>query len=113
MKGKLAMFLISVFSLSFAFLDDDITIYGLELEKVLYFMSALLSLGLLGLTILAYRRRGSRRLLFVSLAFLLFAIKGFLLSSELFVGEIMGLDPLASMLDFGILLSFFMGILKE
>ena len=65
------------------------------------------------LTIMAYRRTGNKRLLFVSLAFLLFALKGFMLGSEIFLGEWPFVDPVTSFLDFAILLSFFAGILGK
>lgn len=115
MKLKLPALLIFLFSLSFAFFDvqDDITVFGLELEKLLNLLSGLLSSALFVLTVIAYRRSGNRRLLFVSLAFLLFAVKGFLTGSELFFDEWPLVDPVASALDFAILLSFFAGILGK
>ncbi|MEW6722234.1 MAG: hypothetical protein AB1324_03155 [Candidatus Micrarchaeota archaeon] len=103
------------FSVSFAFFsfEDEVELFGLELEKLLNLASGLLSLALLALTAMAYRRSGNRRLLFVSLAFLLFAVKGALTGSELFFPEFPLVDPIASALDFAILLSFFAGILGK
>ena len=115
MKKLIPVVLILLFSNSFAFLSfgDEITVFGLELEKLLNLLSGLLSLALMALTLMAYRRTGNRRLLFVSLAFLLFAVKGFLNGSEVFLGEWIFIDPVSSVLDFAILLSFFAGILGK
>ncbi len=92
---------------------DDITLYGLEVEKLLNFGSGILALVLSLVTWSAYRRTQNKRLQYVSLAFFLFAIKGFLLSHELFFGELPLLDPITSVLDFVILLAFFIGIIKK
>jgi len=113
---KLFIFLFVVILLSINGLaedDEDISIYGLELEKVLNFGSGILAILLSLLTYIAYRRTQNARLKFVSLAFLIFAIKGFLTSQELFFREWSWVDPTASILDFIILLTFFFGILKK
>jgi hypothetical protein len=93
--------------------DEDIEVLGFELEKLLNLGSALLATGLFILTSLAFKKTNRKRLLYLSLAFLLFAIKGFLLSHELFLADIPIIDPIASFLDFAILLSFFIGVLKK
>jgi hypothetical protein len=50
----------------------------------------------------------------VTIAFLLFAVKGFLIASDIFFPNKTGwVDPIANFLDFGILLSFFFGIIKK
>src|SRR4030095_2246375 len=114
MKMLTGLFLILFFSLSSAFdLTADVIVYGFELDKVLNLLSGVLSLGLFILTVMAYQRTRSRRLLFVSLAFLLFAAKGFLTSSELFFGDWGLVDSVASIMDFAILLSFFAGIIGK
>lgn len=116
MKRLSVFFLFLVISLSFAFFDvedGDIRVFGLELEKLLNLFSGLLSSALLVLTVLAYRRSGNRRLVFVSAAFFLFAVKGFLTSWELFFEELPLVDPLASLLNFAILLCFFAGLLEK
>ena len=92
---------------------EDILVTGLELDKVLNLGSALLATLLFILTLMAYDRKKSERLLYVSAAFLLFAVKGFLLSMEILFGDWGWVDPTASVLDFAILLSFFFGILRK
>ena len=84
-----------------------------ELDKVLNLGSALLATILFALTLLAYNRNKNQRLLYVSIAFLLFAAKGFIFSMEILLGDIGWIDPVGNLLDFAILLSFFFGILKK
>ena len=93
--------------------NEDLTLYDFEVEKLLSFGSGLLALFLSVLTWLAYRRSGNKRLSYVSLAFFLFAVKGFLIAHELFVSEWSFVDPIANILDFAILLAFFTGIVKK
>ena len=93
--------------------NDDIQVFGLELEKLLNFISGILSTVLFLFAGIAYKRTRRTRLRYVSAAFLLFAIKSFLISSEMFFGDFSLIDPVASLLDFGILLSFFVGIFRE
>lgn len=93
---------------------DDLKVFGLELEKLLNLGSGLLATILFILTLIAYKRTQRKRLIYVSAAFLLFAVKGFLMSAELFFGDFAAwIDPVASFLDFAILLSFFFGIIKK
>ena len=112
-----AIFIIMLVQLSsFAFAEnaDDLEIFGLELEKLLNLGSGLLATCLFIFTAIAYRRTKRKRLMYVSLAFLLFATKGFLMSTELFFGDWASwIDPVASFLDFAILFSFFFGVLKK
>ena len=112
-----AIFIIMLVQLSpFAFAEngDDLEIFGLELEKLLNLGSGLLATGPFIFTVMAYRRTKRKRLMYVSLAFLLFALKGFLMSTELFFGDLVTwIDPVASFLDFAILFSFFFGILRK
>jgi hypothetical protein len=93
--------------------DDDPEIYGLELEKVLMMITAWISIFLFVLTFMAYKRDGRKRLLYVALGFLLFAIKNFLISSELYLPEISWFDPTAVALEFVAILSFFFGVIKR
>ncbi len=93
--------------------DGDIMFQGLELEKILSFIIAILCTILFIITFLAYKRDGRKRLFFVSMAFLLFAIKSLLISSELFIAEIEFFNPLAIILEFGAVLSFFYGTIKK
>lgn len=92
---------------------DDFAIFGVEAEKLFNLGSGVLSTILFALTLTAYLRTKKIRLLFVSIAFFLFAIKGYLGSSELFFGEWTWVDPIAAILNFAILLCFFQGIMKK
>jgi len=92
---------------------EDPEIFGLEVEKLLFFISAHLAAALAILTFIAYHRTKRTKLIFVTLAFLLFSIKLFLKSSELFIDEIWWADPVSAFLDFAILLSFFYGVIKR
>lgn len=93
--------------------DGNYLIKGLELEKLIALINAWISTFLFVLAFVAYRRLGRKRLLYVSIAFLLFAVKSFLISSELFFTEVEWFDPLSTILEFGVLLSFFYGVLKK
>lgn len=86
---------------------------GIELEEIITLSSSLLATALFIISFIAYRRDGRKRLLFVTIAFFLFAVKGFLSASDLFFSERDWVDPVASFLDFAILLCFFFGILKK
>lgn len=92
---------------------EDLTIWGLEVEKLLNLGGALLSVALFALTAIAFRRTGRRKLAYVSAAFLLFALKGLMLASELLFGDLGWIDPVTSALDLAILLSFFVGVVKK
>lgn len=102
-----------VFAESVSEEDGDWEILDLEVEKLLNLGSGLLATALCIVTIFAYNTTERKRLLYVSIAFGLFAIKGFLTSTELFFEEFVWIDPVASMLNFGILLAFFVGLLKK
>jgi hypothetical protein len=91
----------------------DIEILGFELEKILAMLNAWIALFLFIVAFIAYRRDGRQRLLFVSVAFLLFSIKSFMLASELFFPEVSWFDPVGKILEFGALLSFFFGVLRK
>ena len=92
---------------------NDVFVAHFEVDKLLNLGSALISTGLCVLTLYAYKRSKNKRLLFVSAAFLLFALKGYLLASEIIFGDWGWTDIAGSVLDFGILLTFFMGFLKK
>jgi len=92
---------------------DDIQVFGLELEKLLNLGSGALALVLCALTALAFKRTHNRRLVYVSGAFLLFGVKALLMGTEVFFGEWPYVDQIASVLDFAILLAFFLGIMKK
>jgi len=118
-KNKFVLFFVVVLMFSFflsnvqAQEEDEIKFLGLELENTLFFLNALLSLFLFVVVFVAYKRDGRRRMLYVSFGFLLFAVKNFLVSSELFLDGIAWVDPMAVFLEFIALLSFFYGVLKK
>ena len=91
----------------------DIMFFGLELEKLVSLVNGLLSLALFVITFTAFRREHRERMLYVSIAFLLFSVRNFLFAHELFVQEIVIIGPVSTMLDFVILLVFFYGMLKK
>jgi cellulose synthase/poly-beta-1,6-N-acetylglucosamine synthase-like glycosyltransferase len=91
----------------------DWVLFGFEGEKLFNLGSGILSTILFVLTFIAYKRTKQSRLLYVSSAFLLFAVKGYLGASELFFEELLWIDPTAAVLNFAILLCFFFGIMKK
>jgi hypothetical protein len=91
----------------------DFKVFGFELEKLIALVNAWLSLFLFVVTFIAYKRDGRKRLFFVSLAFLLFSIKSFMLGSELFFPEVEWFDPVGKFLEFFMVLSFFYGVIRK
>ena len=121
-KSDAALFIILFLSLTlvsspsaFAYEeDDDIMIYpGIEADDLVTFCSSILASVLFVITLIAYKRDKRKRLLYVSIAFFLFAVKGFLLTAEMFFPQAGWTDLIASLLDFAILSSFFVGLLKK
>lgn len=109
----ITIMIITQFSFSVHADEEDIEIAGVEIEEILNLGSGVLALILFALTLVAYRKTGRTRLVYVSIAFLLFGINGFLEASELVFGEWAYVDLVASVLNFVILLCFFIGILKK
>ena len=114
-----ALFLLLVLS-SFLMAVEDIkendlrTSSGIEIDELITIASSILATILFALTAVAYKRDGRKKLLYVGMAFLLFAIKGFLIASDIFFPEKGAwVDPTANFLDFAILLCFFFGIIKK
>ena len=109
------VFLLLAFPFAFAQESDfeDPEIFGLEVEKLLFLVSANLALVLAVLTLIAYIKTKKSRLIFITTAFFLFSAKLFLLSLELFIDGIAWADIVAAFLDFAILLSFFFGVIKK
>ncbi len=94
--------------------SDTITVFGLDANSIIVALTSLLALALGIISFMAYRRDGRSKYLFVVLAFLLFALKGVLLvGSDLFSLTQPFLDITAHLLDFGVLLCFFAGIIKK
>jgi len=92
---------------------EDIQISGFDLEEIISFVNGWLSVFLFILAYMAYKRDGRKRLFYVSLAFLLFAVKSFLNASELFFPDMAWVGPTATVLEFLVLLSFFFGVIRK
>jgi len=108
--------LVGIFSThAFAENENEITVLsGIELDNIITLISSILSIILFTLTFVAYKQSGKSKLSYIAAAFLLFAIKGFVLSSDMvFVYAVNWMDPAAHLLDFAILLLFFSGIIKK
>jgi len=120
-KSDAALFIILFLSLilvsspsAFAYGEDDIIVYpGIEADDLVTFCSSILASVLFVITVIAYKRDKRKRLLYVSVAFFLFAVKGFLSTAEMFFPQAGWTDLIASLLDFAILSSFFVGLLKK
>ena len=112
----LSFLLIFLFSFPVSAQDDegdDIKVYDFELDKLLSLGSGMLALALFIFTRIAYKRTQNKRLSYVSVAFLLFAIKGFAIAHELVFAEWPLIDVFSNILDFAILIIFFLGIIKK
>ena len=93
--------------------ESDYPLFGLELEKILSLINGVIALVLCVIAINAYRTDGRSRFLYVSMAFLIFSIKSFLVSSEIFFQSPDWIDPLSIVLEFLVLLAFFYGVIKK
>jgi hypothetical protein len=94
--------------------ENEVKVLGIDLDEIIVMGSSLLAVFLFIFASIAYRRDGRKILLYVAAAFFLFALKGALLSVDVFFpGKGLWADPLANFLDFAILLSFFFGIVKR
>jgi predicted transcriptional regulator len=86
----------------------------LDGELIVSIAISALALFLLAISIDAYRRNRRRRLLYIISAFLLFAVEGLIhVFSEILLPGAEWIEPLANLLDLGILLLFFLGVVKE
>jgi hypothetical protein len=92
--------------------EGDIEFLGIELELLISLITGIIALVLFFITFLAYQRDGRKRFLYVSLAFLIFAIKSFLIFLEVFI-EIEWIDPLAIFLELIVILLFFFGVVRK
>ncbi len=116
MNKSIILFAIILLSFSFSVFaedGDEVEMFGFELEKLLNIGSSILAVVLSILTLISFKRTGNKRLLYVGIAFMLFAVKSFLVGAEIFFGEWLWVDHFASIADFAILFSFFLGLLKK
>ena len=90
---------------------------GQMLDPIDYFGLAVgfLAILLLVISLIAYRRAGLRRVLFVSAAFVLFAAKLFVQHLDLFVANIDGtsIELYLTVIDLFILLLFFLALIRR
>lgn len=95
--------------------DEGVSIFsGMDADSLIIIVSSLLAVVLFIISWFSYKRDRRQRLLFVVGAFGLFAIKGFLIVlSDRAIPDAMWIDPAAHLLDFGILLLFFLGLIKK
>jgi hypothetical protein len=94
--------------------ENDILFHGSELDNYITLLTSLLAITLFIFTFIAYKRTGRTKLIYVAIAFLLFAVKGAIQTSDMFMNfSINWIDPIATILDFAILLLFFFGIIKK
>lgn len=91
----------------------DYPIFGFELEKLLSLLNGIIGLTLSIITFIAYKTDGRIRFLYVSIAFLIFSTKSFLISSEIFFSGLDWRDPLSIVLEFFVLAAFFYGVIKK
>lgn len=92
----------------------DVLFQGTDLDNIITLISSVLALILFGLTLIAYKRTQRSKLIYVAVAFLLFAIKGFIQTSDSFITYTVNwIDPIANVFDFVILILFFIGIIKK
>ncbi len=94
--------------------NDLKTSSGIEVSNLITLASSILATALFVISFIAYRRDRRNKLLFVSIAFLLFAVKGFLLTSDIFFpSKGAWVDPAANTLDLFVLACFFIGLIKK
>ena len=111
----ISIFIALILSSSLQAQEDagDYMVKGLELEKILSLVNGFLAVILFIISFFAYRRDGRSRFSLVSIAFLLFSLKSFLISSELFIPEMMWIEPISIMLEFFVLIFFFWGVIRR
>lgn len=105
---------------SFALLDknkfdgeEGIIGSGIGIDTLITIATSILAIILFVISAIAYKKDKRTRLLFVTGAFFLFAIKGFLIVADEFSPQTGWPEPVAHLLDFGILILFFSGLVKK
>ena len=86
------------------------------MQLLILIATSILAVFLFVISFLAYRKNRRRRLLFVTAAFFLFAVKGVLMGFNEFLEVLyhqeLLIESIAQLLDFGILALFFLGLIK-
>ena len=109
-----AILLIVTPAFALAETNDAKTIYGLDINDIIVVSTSILAFILGAISLIAYRRDGRVKFLFVTLAFFIFASKGVLIiGNDLLSLQQPVLDIIAHSLDFVVLLCFFVGMIKK
>ncbi|NIO38533.1 hypothetical protein GTO27_12675 [Candidatus Bathyarchaeota archaeon] len=96
--------------------EEDITLFGIDIEALISIATTILASFLFSISFIAYRKDRRERLLFVTAAFFLFAVKGFLVALDeiVLLEEFpLELEAIAQLLDFGVLALFFLGLMRK
>ena len=88
-------------------------LYRLDIVDAIVFLTSLLSIALGTVSFIGFSRDKRKKLLFMSLAFFIFAIKGAIIIAGDFLLEEHTLDVIANLLDFAVLFFFFIAIIKK
>ncbi len=88
--------------------------YGLDIIDIIVLATSLLAVVLGTVSFMGYRRDKRKKLLFMSFAFVIVVIKGALIvAGDFIVLEEHILDVIAHLLDFAVLLFFFIAIMTK
>lgn len=88
---------------------------GVMENAIIYGFLTVFSLGLWIISILNYRKSRNKKIIFVNIVFFIFFIKGILLSSSIFISELVELlsTPLLAFFDLLMLCLLFFAVLKS
>ncbi len=88
---------------------------GIIESAIIYGFLTIFSLGLLIISILSYRKSKNKKILFVSIVFLLFLLKGMILSISIFLADLQEFLSIAFFAVFDLLILFllFIAVLKK
>jgi hypothetical protein len=86
---------------------------GVSIDTLISIATSILAVILFLISAIAYKKDKRKRLLFVTGAFFLFAVKGFLIVADEFSPQMGWPEPVVHLLDFGILILFFSGLAKK
>ncbi|VVB89805.1 Uncharacterised protein [uncultured archaeon] len=93
--------------------EEAIIGFGITADTLITIATSILAVILFVISAIAYKKDKRKRLLFVTGAFFLFAVKGFLIVTDEFFPRTGWPEPVAHLLDFGILILFFSGLAKK
>ncbi len=87
--------------------------FGISIDTLISIATSIMAAILFVISAVAYKKDKRKRLLFVTGAFFLFAVKGFLIVADELIPQTGWPEPVAHLLDFGILILFFSGLAKK